>query len=47
MQVSLGTDNLEDLRQVVEKQRDDGLGMKSEIEGLRNIEKLMKVILVF
>lgn len=43
MQVSLGTDNLEDLRLVVEKLRNDGKDMKSEIEGLRNIEKVMKV----
>ncbi|XP_073391727.1 uncharacterized protein [Physcomitrium patens] len=42
-QVSLGTDNLEDLRLVVEKLRNDGKDMKSEIEGLRNIEKVMKV----
>nr|XP_024382265.1 restin homolog isoform X2 [Physcomitrium patens] len=41
--VSLGTDNLEDLRLVVEKLRNDGKDMKSEIEGLRNIEKVMKV----
>jgi len=41
-QVSSETDK-EDLRQAVEKLKNDGINMKLEIQGLRNIEKVLKV----
>jgi len=41
-QVSSETDR-EDLRQVVEKLKNDGINMKLEIQGLRNIENVLKV----
>lgn len=44
VQVSSETDR-EDLRQVVEKLKNDGIDMKLEIQGLRNIEKVLKVLL--
>lgn len=43
MQVSTETDK-EDLRQAVEKLKTDGNDMKSEIQGLKNIEKVLKVL---
>lgn len=46
VQVSSETDR-EDLRQVVEKLKNDGIDMKLEIQGLRNIEKVMKVLTEF
>lgn len=42
VQVGSESDN-EDLRQAVEKLKNDGMDMKLEIQGLRNIEKILKV----
>lgn len=42
VQVCSETDK-EDLRQEVEKLKNDGNDMKLEIQGLKNIEKILKV----
>ena len=42
VQASSETDK-EDLRQAVEKLKNDGIDMKLEIQSLRNIEKILKV----
>ena len=42
VQVSSETDK-EDLRQAVEKLKSDGIELKLEIQGLKNIEKISKV----
>ncbi len=42
VQLSSETDK-EDLKQAVEKLKNDGTDIKLEIQGLKNIEKILKV----